>query len=118
MQALLRILIRRPKLLAILKAADPKRVGVVSLGAFNDRLWRQTSVPLRYFQEVAFWLFQHTASLELQDDGPRAGEEPGGLYYMTGTAEPSSPQPQLKLSTLLLNAALALTNLRTCLVNI
>jgi hypothetical protein len=84
-QELLRIPIRRPKLLAVLKADDPKRIGVASLAAFNDRLWRMTSVPLRYFQEVAFWLFQHTAALELQDNGPRAGEEcKGGLAQKLG----------------------------------
>ena len=82
MQELLRIPIRRPKLLPMLKADDPTRVGVASLGAFNDRLWQLTSTPLRYFQEVAFWLFQHTAALELRDDGSRGGEKLwSGLIY-------------------------------------
>ena len=72
-QELLRIPVRHPKLLAMLRAEDPKRVGVANLAAFNDRLWRMTDRPLRYFQEVAFWVLQHTAALELQDTGPRSG---------------------------------------------
>ncbi len=46
---------------------------MTSLTAFNDRLWRMTGMPLRYFQEVAFWLLQHTAALEVREDGQRAG---------------------------------------------
>jgi len=72
-QELLRIPVRHRKLLAVLQADDPKRVGVTSLAAFNDRLWHMTGMPLRYFQEVAFWLLQHTAALEVQEGGQRAG---------------------------------------------
>ena len=73
LQELLRIPVRHPKLLAVLKADDPKRVGVTSLAAFNARVWHMTGMPLRYFQEVAFWLLQHTAALEMQDGRQRAG---------------------------------------------
>ena len=108
-QELLRIPIRRPKLLAILLADDPKRIGVASLGAFNDRLWRMTGVPLRYFQEVAFWLFQHTAALELQDGGPRAGEEHVGWPHGHRTAKHHAQKPSMKHPTLLLAGALTPT---------
>ena len=73
LQELLRIPVRHPKLLGPLKADDPKRAGVANLAAFNDRLWVMTGMPLRYFQEVALWLFQHTAALELQDNVQRSG---------------------------------------------
>ena len=35
------------------------------LGAFNERLFTMTALPLRYFQGVALWLFKITASLQV-----------------------------------------------------
>ena len=70
MQELARIPGRRPKLLQVLKVEDPDRQGAANLAAFNERLWAMTVMPLRYFREVALWLFRYTASMQMGQGNP------------------------------------------------
>lgn len=64
-QELVRIPCRRPKLLARLQVPEASRRAVLDLGAFNERLFGMTALPLRYFQGVALWLFKITTSLQV-----------------------------------------------------
>jgi len=65
LQELVRIPYRRPKLLARLQIPEASRRAVLDLGAFNERLFGMTALPLRYFQGVALWLFKITTGLQV-----------------------------------------------------